>query len=110
MADGTFSLEGYKASYSTRNVTEDDFRNMNQNDRIQAKIDAYKQLYATEKKYKELELKVKNGAASSKEKAAFEELTKVREYYNKVIEETLQLDHEEQLYYDSIGKAAIAGW
>lgn len=107
LQNGTFSVEGYKTSYSTRNVKADDFGGVNQNDQIQAKIDAYKQLYGTEKKYQELKVKVDNDAASPKEKAAFEELSKIREYYNKIIKETLKLEKEEQLYYESIGKASI---
>ena len=107
LENGTFSVEGYKTSYKTRNVTQDDFSGINQNDGIQAKIDAYNQLSKTEKQYQELKVKVDNNAASSKEKSTFEELTKLREYYNKVIEKTIELEGEEKLYYESIGKAAI---
>ena len=111
LQNGTFSFDDYKTSYNTRNVTKGDLSGINQNDHIQAQIDAYQQLYKTEKQFKELELKVNNNAASKKEIESFNELVEIRKYYNKVITDSLdaikKLSKEEQLYYDKIGKAAV---
>ena len=107
LESGNFSLEGYKTSYKTRNVKGSDFDEFYSNDAIQAKINAYKLLTSTEKKYQELKVKVDNHAASQKEINAYNELVKIREHYNNVIRKTLDLTDEEQLYYDSIGKGAI---